>query len=260
MGGKLGWACNSCGAKYIKWQGSCSSCNEWNTLEIILVEVKERYAASSQVDALPEPVDQIPLVDFPRIQSQLEEFDRLLGGGVVTGSLNLLAGAPGIGKSTLLLQLAHLFARENQQVLYVSGEESKAQTSMRARRVGALAKDLLIMSETSYDKIVLQIQKIRPAIVMIDSIQILYKNDIAAAAGSIVQLRELASAFLHLCKKQNITIFLVGHVTKSGEIAGPRVLEHLVDAVFEFEGDKSHGFRLLRSIKNRFGGYFFIKC
>lgn len=188
-----------------------------------------------------------------RYHTNLPELDRLLGGGLVKGSLTLIGGDPGIGKSTLLLQAANQFAKQSITTLYVSGEESFDQTYLRATRLGIENEKLFVLAETNFSQIKKSIEEIKPAIVIIDSIQILYKNDIPSAPGSFVQVRDLATEFMHLAKGRGISILLIGHVTKSGEIAGPKVLEHLVDTVLYFEGEKQQNFRLLRVVKNRFG-------
>ena len=183
----------------------------------------------------------------------MAEFDRLLGGGIVSGSLTLIGGDPGIGKSTLMLQLAENLAAQGLTVLYVCGEESVEQTSLRANRLGVSSESLFLLSETLFSNVKIQIEHLKPHVMFVDSIQILYKGELPSAPGSVSQVRELAMEFMHLAKGLGIATFLIGHVTKSGEIAGPRVLEHIVDTVLDFEGDRQHGYRMLRSIKNRFG-------
>jgi DNA repair protein RadA/Sms len=188
-----------------------------------------------------------------RMKTNVGELDRLFGGGVVEGALTLIGGEPGVGKSTLLLQMANAFARQGFTVLYISGEESLEQTSLRAKRLGIDHENLYLLCETLFSAIRHQIEALKPQIVIVDSVQIVYKSEIASSPGSVVQVREIATEFMHLSKGHNITTFLIGHVTKSGEIAGPRILEHLVDTVLEFEGDRQSGYRLLRAMKNRFG-------
>jgi DNA repair protein RadA/Sms len=185
--------------------------------------------------------------------THMGEVDRLLGGGIVSGSLTLIGGDPGIGKSTLLLQIAQALASQGHKVLYISGEESEEQTSLRARRLGVSADTLFLCSETLLSQIKLHVDQLKPQILMIDSIQVIYKSELSSAPGSVVQVREVAAELMHLAKKLRVATFLIGHVTKSGEIAGPRILEHLVDTVLEFEGDRQHGYRFLRANKNRFG-------
>ena len=183
----------------------------------------------------------------------MKEFDRLLGDGVVIGSLTLIGGDPGVGKSTLMLQIASNYSKMGLKVLYICGEESVEQTTLRAQRLQADQENLYLFNETLFSSIQMQIDQLNPDIIVVDSIQIIYKTDFPSAPGSVVQVREITSEFLHIAKGRNITTFLIGHVTKSGELAGPKVLEHLVDTVLDFEGDKKQGFRLLRSVKNRFG-------
>jgi DNA repair protein RadA/Sms len=210
-----------------------------------------------EIKALPttQPVrlHQVEDQESKRFSTGLSQCDRLLGGGVVPGSLSLLAGDPGIGKSTLMLHLAYNLAKLGLVVLYICGEESVEQTALRARRLKIVSDNLLFYSETNFEQIQTHIDRLKPQVLIIDSIQILYKSEIPSAPGSVTQVRELATSFMHLAKKLSISTFLIGHVTKSGEIAGPRVLEHIVDTVLEFEGDRQHGYRILRAVKNRFG-------
>ena len=248
------WLCTDCGHTQPKWNGSCSSCKTWNTLveEKIVPQKNERFLGK-KLASPPIPLAEVKLEETERITSTFKEFDRLMGGGTVPGSLTLIAGSPGVGKSTLLLQLSQAFAEEGNQVLYVSGEESKEQTSLRAKRIGITSNQILIYAETLFSSIKQQIETLKPQIVILDSVQILYKDDFPSSPGSVVQVREIAMECMMLAKSYNIAIFLVGHVTKSGDLAGPKVLEHMVDTVLEFEGDLQFGFRLLRSVKNRFG-------
>lgn len=198
-------------------------------------------------------VKEITINEFRRISTKMPEFDRLLGGGIVSGSLSLIGGDPGIGKSTLMLQLAQNLAEQGLTVLYVCGEESVEQTSLRASRLKVGDDRLYLLSETHFSNIKAQIDHLKPDAMIVDSIQIVYKSEIPSASGSVSQVRELAMEFMHIAKGVGVATFLIGHVTKSGEIAGPRVLEHIVDTVLDFEGDRQHGYRLLRSVKNRFG-------
>lgn len=247
------WACSECGQTHPKWSGVCNTCNKWNTIieELKIIDKKRFY--SDEIRERPTPITEIKKGKICRQNTGLKEFDRLMGSGVVKGSLSLVGGAPGIGKSTLMLQIAMAFASQGLIVLYVCGEESKEQTYMRAERLSVLHKNLYLLSETLFAAVQKGIEELKPDILIVDSIQIVYKAEIPSGPGSIVQVREIATELMHICKKKNISTFLIGHITKSGEIAGPKVLEHLVDTVLEFEGDKQHGFRLLRSIKNRFG-------
>lgn len=252
---KTVWICQNCGNKQLRWSGSCNSCKEWNTFveEMAVAEKKMRFEGQSVRRAKPILVQDVETTNFKRYLTSYQEFDRLTGGGVVQGSLNLIGGEPGIGKSTLLLQIAKQFASQGLLVLYVCGEESTQQTSMRAKRLGIHSDKLYLLSETIFSAIRSHVETLHPDILIVDSIQIVYKEELSSAPGSVTQVRDVAMECMHLAKGLGITTFLVGHVTKSGELAGPRVLEHIVDTVFEFEGDRQHGYRLLRGIKNRFG-------
>lgn len=252
---KISWVCKSCGYRQSKWTGNCSACREWNTfVEEASSPLKERrFEGAVKEGAKPVRIAEVVPSSMQRLKSGYRELDRLVGGGVVVGSLNLVGGEPGIGKSTLLLQLAHQYANCALTVLYVCGEESVEQTSLRAKRLGIDSEHIFLLSETLFSAVQRQIERIQPHLLIIDSIQILYKGEIPSVPGSVTQVREVALECMHLAKGLNITTFLIGHVTKSGDLAGPRILEHLVDTVFEFEGDKEHGHRLLRAIKNRFG-------
>ncbi|MCB1117639.1 MAG: DNA repair protein RadA, partial [Chlamydiia bacterium] len=252
---KTVWMCNDCGNTHIRWAGSCSACKAWNTLVEMkdIAPTEKRYTSQTSKRAEPRRVLDVEATEGERMQSGMGEFDRLMGNGLVRGSLTLVGGDPGIGKSTMLLQLSNCLAMQGLTVLYVCGEESAAQTSMRARRIKATSDKLFLLSETQFSNIHAQIDKLNPDVLIIDSVQIVYKDDIPSAPGSVTQVKEVALECMHLSKGRGITTFLIGHVTKSGEIAGPRVLEHLVDTALYFEGDQQHGYRLLRSIKNRFG-------
>jgi DNA repair protein RadA/Sms len=252
---KTQWCCASCGHTQAKWAGQCPSCGEWNSLneEVNIMGALKRFESQSDLNAKPLRLKEISLENKPRLKTDIEEFDRLLGGGVVVGSLSLVGGDPGIGKSTLLMQVASCLAKKGCVVLYISGEESTSQTAMRAGRLGVDHDNLYLLSETNYSLIRAQVDNIRPDVLIIDSIQIVYKSDISSAPGSVTQVRETATEFMHLAKSRSIATFLIGHVTKSGELAGPRVLEHLVDTVLYFEGDKNNYLRMLRVVKNRFG-------
>lgn len=249
------WFCGECGHKQIKWSGQCSQCFHWNTLhEELELSTPSRFAASSLPTAnRPVRLKEISGQEIKRFLTHIPEIDRLLGGGLVPGSLTLVGGDPGIGKSTLLLQLSDALAKQGLLVLYVCGEESVEQTSMRAARLGIQSDHLLLLNETNFAQIKSQIENCGPSILIIDSIQIVYKPEISSAPGSVSQVRETATDLMHLAKGRGMATFLIGHVTKSGEIAGPRVLEHLVDTVLYFEGDKQHLYRMIRVIKNRFG-------
>lgn len=249
------WYCSECGNKQLKWSGQCLQCSLWNTFqeEIEMASNSRRFEAQPVVASRPVRLKDITLDKTPRILTGINEYDRLVGGGIVPGSLTLVGGDPGIGKSTLMLQLSNALAKKGLTVLYICGEESVEQTSMRAKRLGIDSDNLLLLSETNFSLIKAQIDHVNPDILIIDSIQIVYKSEITSAPGSVSQVRETATEFMHIAKGRNIATFLIGHVTKSGEIAGPRVLEHLVDGVLYFEGDKQHNYRMIRVVKNRFG-------
>lgn len=247
------WACQECGTRQNKWTGSCSACQKWNTFVEEVETVQRHIEIRSLAIQQPVRLHDVKEEDSKRFSTGLLQCDRLMGGGLVNGSLSLLAGDPGIGKSTLMLHIANNLARQGLVVLYVCGEESVEQTALRARRLKITSENLYFFSETNFEQIQTHIERLKPQVLVIDSIQILYKSEIPSAPGSVTQVRELATSFMHLAKKLSICTFLIGHVTKSGEIAGPRVLEHIVDTVLEFEGDRQHGYRILRAVKNRFG-------
>jgi len=252
---KVIWACRECGHAQNKWSGSCSQCQNWNSFveEVAVEEKKERFEAKTVKSSRALLISEVNPSECKRIETKMGEVDRLFGGGIVAGSLVLVAGEPGVGKSTLMLQLANALAVQGLTVLYVCGEESVEQTSLRALRIGINPPNLFLLCETAFSSIMAQIDLIDPDVIIVDSVQIVYKSDIASSPGTVVQVREIATEFMHVSKGRGITTFLIGHVTKTGEIAGPRVLEHIVDTVLEFEGDRQLGFRLLRIIKNRFG-------
>lgn len=251
---KTAWFCAHCGHKSPKWLGQCPQCKEWNCLNEERLEQSSPSASPrKRLASKAVAIDKVELSENPRLNCGLKEFDRLLGGGIVEGAFMLLGGEPGIGKSTWLLQVAASLAQKNHLILYVCGEESNAQTSMRAKRLNISSEKLFVYSETNTSLIEEQILDLKPKLVIIDSIQMLFKEDIPSAPGSVSQVRENAAALMQLAKRENICIFLIGHVTKSGEIAGPRVLEHLVDTVLYFEGEKQQNLRILRVVKNRFG-------
>jgi DNA repair protein RadA/Sms len=254
------FVCQACGATQARWAGRCPECGEWNSLVETVVEAPSARAVA-RVEARVAEVANNParsLLDidsnaFERLPVPMEELSRVLGGGIVPGSVVLISGDPGIGKSTLLLQLAAMMGQGEEPVLYVSGEESPQQIKLRAQRLGIAAPRLLILSETCLERILPQIESIHPRLAIVDSVQSIYMEALESSAGSIGQVRECAASLLRLAKAQNIPIFIVGHVTKTGSIAGPRVLEHIVDAVLYLEGERFHAFRLLRGVKNRFG-------
>ena len=253
---KTHFVCQSCGYQMPKWLGRCPGCQEWNTfVEERIIEEKqpERDLLGLESSAIPVPLNEIKGEGKERLTIGMGEFDRVLGGGIVLGSLVLVGGDPGIGKSTLLLQAMNQLAASGAKVLYVSGEESLQQTKMRANRLGAASAQLFVVSETSLEKILQDIQSLRPSAVVVDSIQTIYSSDLPSTPGSIGQVREASSRLLYLAKHLGIPIFLIGHVTKEGFIAGPKVLEHMVDTVLYIEGEANHAFRILRAVKNRFG-------
>lgn len=246
--------CKECGNETSKWVGQCPACKEWNTL----VDVpKVNKSSLSKTDFLnrPSPVllSQVESKTDQRIVTNIQEFDRVLGGGIVIGSLVLVGGDPGIGKSTLLLQMGQKLAREEYKVLYISGEESPSQIKMRGNRLGSLDGELKVLCEMNLDIILDIIQQDKPDVVIVDSVQTMYKDEIGNAPGSVSQVRETTLSLMKLAKSTGISIFLVGHVTKEGTVAGPKILEHMVDTVLYIEGDKSATYRILRGVKNRFG-------
>jgi len=249
------WVCQNCGSVQAKWMGRCPDCNEWDTL----VEEREEAEPAGRARStwIPtgeaRPLSQITAGSFGRLPVPLEEFNRVLGGGIVAGSAVLIGGDPGIGKSTLLLQVSGLLAAEGKRILYVSGEESAQQVRMRADRLGIASDSLYILAETNLAQVLGHIEHLKPALAVVDSIQSVYLEELTSSAGSISQVREGAAALLRLAKSTQIPILIVGHVNKAGAIAGPRVLEHIVDAVLYLEGERFHTYRLLRSVKNRFG-------
>lgn len=249
------WYCSECGNKEIKWQGQCPACSKWNTLqeEVEVSALPKRFDSQASAPSRPFKLKDITVQETPRVSTGIGEFDRLIGGGLVPGSLTLVGGDPGIGKSTLMLQLSNALAKQGLVVLYICGEESVEQTSLRAQRLNVISDNLLLLSETNFTYIKAQIDQIKPDILIVDSIQIVYKSEVTSAPGSVSQVRETTTEFMHIAKGQGIATFLIGHVTKSGEIAGPRVLEHLVDTVLYFEGDKQLYYRMIRVVKNRFG-------
>ena len=255
---KTKFICHSCGYESAKWMGKCPGCGAWNTMveePIKKAPANRRAAFSHSVQTVqkPSPITSIETSEEPRVQTKLEEFNRVLGGGVVKGSLVLIGGDPGIGKSTLLLQVSAQLADTAGSVLYISGEESVKQTKLRADRLGINSQMLHVLSETDMEYISSAIQEMKPAFVVVDSIQTVYQSDITSAPGSVSQVRECTAELMKIAKTNGIPIFIVGHVTKEGSIAGPRLLEHMVDTVLYFEGERHHTFRILRAVKNRFG-------
>jgi DNA repair protein RadA/Sms len=252
---RVQYVCESCGATALKWSGQCKVCGEWNTLVEMLVEPRQDRAASRSWTpaSQPQPLSEIQADQFQRVPVAIGELARVLGGGIVPGSVVLIGGDPGIGKSTLLLQASAQLAEVGKPVLYVSGEESVQQIKMRADRLGLQPPALYVVSEVSLDQVLAHIEQLKPRLVVVDSIQAISSEELESSAGSVSQVKACATALLRMAKINGVPIFLVGHVTKAGAIAGPRVLEHIVDAVLYLEGDRFHTYRLLRSVKNRFG-------
>ena len=255
---KTMYVCADCGYETPRWMGKCPGCGAWNTLE----EQAPQAAQAAPVKAIKQRpgtgaqalrLDEIPEEAALRASTGIGELDRVLGGGVVEGSLMLVGGDPGIGKSTLLLQASEHLAQSGKRVLYISGEESARQIKMRARRLGVSSEQLLVLSENAMDAAERRWEEIQPDYMVVDSIQTMYRPDMASAPGSVSQVRECTSMLMRMAKTTGCAVFLVGHVTKEGSIAGPRVLEHMVDVVLYFEGDRQHEYRILRAVKNRFG-------
>ena len=249
--------CKQCGYESSKWLGQCPGCHEWDSFveEPVAKAVPgvSGTVSATKKDAVPTLLSNVTTDDENRISTKISEMDRVLGGGIVVGSLVLVGGDPGIGKSTLLLQMCRNLSDEGKKVLYVSGEESLRQIKMRAERLGTFSRDISILCETDLDIISNSITDMMPDVVIIDSIQTMYREDVGSAPGSVSQVREATSILMRIAKGLHITVFIVGHVTKEGVVAGPRVLEHMVDTVLYFEGDGGASFRFLRGVKNRFG-------
>jgi DNA repair protein RadA/Sms len=250
------FVCQNCGSQTRKWLGQCPDCQEWNTL------VEERFrpakaaAASAgyrSIASQPVAYQEIEAQDDDRISTQIDELDRVLGGGIVAGSLVLIGGEPGIGKSTIVLQMADRLATNGTKLLYVSGEESERQIKMRGERLGISAEQIFLLPETNLQAILAEIERLQPGLVIVDSIQTVFSETIDSAPGSVSQVREVAGQFMMFAKQTATPVFLTGHVTKEGSIAGPRTLEHIVDTVLYFEGDRHHNHRIIRATKNRFG-------
>lgn len=249
------FVCQSCGYENPKWLGKCPGCGAWNSMteETRSPAVDFGRAVTISSGNMPKSIVNIKSGEYERYNTGISELNRVLGGGLVRGSLTLISGDPGIGKSTLLLQSANNISKNHGRVLYVSGEESEEQIKMRGDRLEVTAPELFILSETNIDVIEKHIEEIQPVFVIVDSIQTLFKTSITSAPGSVSQVRECASDLMRLGKTNNIPFFIVAHVTKQGELAGPRVLEHMVDTVLSFEGERTEDFRILRTVKNRFG-------
>ena len=250
--------CSECGFESAKWLGQCPGCKQWNTFIEEPVKISSKEKRSPQKAAgfravKASSLNDVPMEKHNRISSGMEELDRVLGGGIVPGSLVLVGGDPGIGKSTILLQVCRYLSEHGTKVLYISGEESLQQIRMRALRIGEFNGDVRLAAETEIGNMETLIEEVNPDVVVIDSIQTMYRDDISSAPGSVSQVRESAATLMRIAKDNNITVFIIGHVTKEGTVAGPRVLEHMVDTVLYFEGDRSAVYRIIRAVKNRFG-------
>ena len=256
-GKKTVFFCQNCGYESPKWMGQCPGCRQWNTFVEETVSTGNKgssvHSSGSGVKNKPVALTKIQAREDDRIKTDIEELDRVLGGGIVQGSMVLVGGDPGIGKSTLLLQVCRQLAGKGHKVLYISGEESLRQIKLRAERIGEFNDQLLLMCETNLETIRQTIEEVKPETVVIDSIQTMYNEQISSAPGSVSQVRESTGILMQIAKGLGISVFIVGHVTKDGSVAGPRVLEHMVDTVLYFEGDRQVAYRILRSVKNRFG-------
>lgn len=250
------YVCSNCGAETVRWMGRCPQCGSWNTLEETVEEIVPKQLRTTHEvvsSKRPQKLSEVNLENHERMQLAMPEVDRPLGGGVVPGSVILWGGEPGIGKSTLILQVCHAMAKAGRSVLYASGEESEAQIKMRAERLGASDDNLLVYSGGNLDAIVSEAEKEKPSMLVIDSIQTMYLSANESPMGSPAQIRDCTAVLVRLAKSENIAVMIIGHVTKEGNLAGPRILEHMVDVVFYLEGDRSYQFRVLRTVKNRFG-------
>lgn len=250
------FVCSNCGAETVRWMGRCPQCGSWNTLEETVEEVLPKQLRTTHEvvsSKRPQKLSEVNLENHERMQLSMPEVDRPLGGGVVPGSVILWGGEPGIGKSTLILQVCHAMAKAGRSVLYASGEESEAQIKMRAERLGAADDNLFVYSGGNLDAIVSEAEKEKPSMLVIDSIQTMYLSANESPMGSPAQIRDCTAVLVRLAKSENIAVMIIGHVTKEGNLAGPRILEHMVDVVFYLEGDRSYQFRVLRTVKNRFG-------
>jgi len=250
---KTVYVCDSCGNEYLQWQGRCDACQEWNTLKQIRVEAVTGRGESVSSELQPRSIGDAAVTAITRIPTLISELDRVLGGGIVPGSLILLSGDPGVGKSTLLLQAAATLCDQNKVVLYISGEESESQVRSRADRINAVRASLLISPITSAQQLLAAVAQAKPDVIIVDSIQTMRHEDYPSSPGSMVQLRESAQVLQHIAKRFGVTVFMIGHVTKQGMVAGPKMLEHMVDAVLAFDDQTDRSYRLLRAEKNRFG-------
>ena len=245
--------CQSCGYESTKWMGQCPACKEWNTMVEEVVDKKTTVTHKQITELQVSKLNDVQSSPEERLDTHIKELNRVLGGGIVPGSLVLVGGDPGIGKSTLLLQTCRILSDQHTSVLYISGEESLQQIKMRADRIGTFSDDMMLLCETNLDLIQGVIEERRPQVVVVDSIQTMFRENVNSAPGSVSQVREATSVLMRLAKERGIAIFVVGHVTKEGTVAGPRVLEHMVDTVLYFEGDRYAAYRILRAVKNRFG-------
>ena len=245
--------CKECGYESAKWLGQCPGCRQWNTFVEEKITVGAKSSSVKKTLVAPTSILKVTTADESRIKTDIGELDRVLGGGIVKGSLVLVGGDPGIGKSTILLQMCKKLVDKDVEVLYVSGEESLSQIKMRAGRIGTFDKDMMLLCDNDMDNISSAIQKSNAKVVVIDSIQTMVVDEVGSAPGTVTQVREVTSRLMQLAKQNNVAVFIVGHVTKEGTVAGPRTLEHMVDSVLYFEGDSNNGFRILRGVKNRFG-------
>ena len=245
--------CQSCGYESTKWMGQCPACKEWNTMVEEVVDKKTTVTHKQITELQVSKLNDVQSSSEERLDTHIKELNRVLGGGIVPGSLVLVGGDPGIGKSTLLLQTCRSLSDQHTSVLYISGEESLQQIKMRADRIGTFSDDMMLLCETNLDLIQGVIEERRPQVVVVDSIQTMFRENVNSAPGSVSQVREATSVLMRLAKERGIAIFVVGHVTKEGTVAGPRVLEHMVDTVLYFEGDRYTAYRILRAVKNRFG-------
>lgn len=251
---KTQFVCQNCGYNSGKWLGKCPECGTWDSLvEEVATSSKPTASYLPDVAAKPQKLSEVKSGSVDRLKTGIEEFDRVLGGGVVPGSLVLIGGDPGVGKSTLVLDACIKFSHQGRKVFYVSGEESEMQTKLRAQRVGQAGDSLYVMTQTNLGEILVQTQNLQPELLVIDSIQTMYNEEIASSVGSVGQLRECTAKLLKFAKSSSVAIIIIGHVTKDGQIAGPKLLEHMVDVVLHFEGERAYYFRILRALKNRFG-------
>ena len=247
---RIKYVCSNCGYESLRWLGKCPECNSWNSFTEEIIETSKRKISTAKTKVTVTSINEIPATEEDRIKTNIPEFDRVLGGGLMPGSVILLGGDPGIGKSTLAMQAA---ANVNEKVLYVTGEESEKQIKLRSSRLHLKSENFFVFAETDLAHIIAAINNVEPAVVVIDSIQTMYRSELENSPGTITQIRECTSFLMDEAKKKHYSVIIIGHVTKEGMIAGPKILEHIVDTVIQFEGETNHSFRILRSLKNRFG-------